>query len=114
VRTPRLAPRAIALQASGNLDAPGIRIFKNVQAQGCGVSDHFGVPGGGGIHAGGRVCQSNVRCFNVRQSARHQSSRTNQVVIIKSSKNARSQSQARHEWRRSQACGTLLRLPFAC
>jgi hypothetical protein len=30
-----------------------------------------------------------------------ESSRTHQVILVKSSKNARSQSQARHEWRRS-------------
>jgi hypothetical protein len=55
--------------------------------------------------------RSSIRSSSVQSCS---SSRTNQVALIKSSKNARSQSQARHEWRRSQACRALLRLPLAC
>ena len=55
-----------------------------------------------------------VRQSSRPQSARHQSGRRHQVALIKSSKNASSQSQARHECRRPQECGALLRLPLAC
>ena len=80
-RSPGLAPRAIAFEASGNLDAPGIRIrqerFGSKAAASAAAAPR---PEDGGIPAGGRV----RRC-TVRQSARHQSSRTDQVVVIKSS-----------------------------
>jgi hypothetical protein len=83
-RRPGLAPPAIAFEASGNLDAPGIRIRKNIRVRGRGVPRGEDVPWDGGIPAGGLV----------RQSARHQSGRS-QVAIIRSSKNASSQSQAK-------------------
>ena len=47
---------------------------------------------------GSSMQRSSIRSSSVQLCS---SSRTNQVVLIKSSKNARSQSQARHEWRRS-------------
>ncbi len=48
---------------------------------------------------GSSMQRSSIRSSSVQS---YSSSRTNQVAVIKSSKNASSQSQARHEWRRPQ------------
>jgi hypothetical protein len=120
-RGPGLAPRAIACEARGNLDAPGIRaririrtkvrfsVRINVRFRGRGFCNGDGVGrplhsiGGAevawnsGIAAGRTVRQSGRHQSGIHHSGGHKSGRRKQVA-----KNASSPSQARHDLRRPQ------------
>ena len=85
-RSPGLAPRAITLEASGNLDAPGVGVRKDVQVRGCSVSCGCAALREGRITASGMIRQSKLRHSNVRQSsvpqsARHRSGRSHQFAF---------------------------------